>query len=141
MLTESITGAAPPPIQNLGEISVSIQGNKDRAGEELIIKDNSKSADKLSKEADKASLRSKEESKSSNKIDFSELASKIKDALKEENVSIEFSLDQETKRMILKVIDSETDEIIKQFPPEITLKIARIIANALESGQVANAKV
>lgn len=141
MLTESITGAAPPPIQNLGEISVSIQGNKEQAGEELIIKDNSKPVDKQGKEVDKTSLKSKEENKTSNKIDFSELASKIKDALKEENVVIEFSLDDDTKRMILKVIDSDTQEIIKQFPPEITLKIARIIANTLESGQVANAKV
>ena len=41
----------------------------------------------------------------------------------------------------MKIIDSKTQEIIRQYPPDITLKIARIVAQTLEQGQVTNAKV
>jgi len=43
--------------------------------------------------------------------------------------------------MIMQVIDSKTNEVIHQFPPEISLKIARIVANTLENWNFANAKV
>jgi len=58
--------------------------------------------------------------------------------MKEENLKIEFSKDEETKRMILKLIDKETQEVVHQYPPEITLKIARIVANTLEQGSLTN---
>ena len=72
---------------------------------------------------------------------FSELAAKLRTFLDQENLAIEFSRDKSTKKMIMKIIDSKTQEIIRQYPPDITLKIARIVAQTLEQGQVTNAKV
>jgi uncharacterized FlaG/YvyC family protein len=43
--------------------------------------------------------------------------------------------------MILKIIDQSTKEVVKQLPPEISLKIARIVSNSMESGQLANATI
>ena len=72
---------------------------------------------------------------------FNDLAEKIRTLINDDNLTIEFSLDKETKKMIMKVIDSNTKEVIKQYPPDITLKIARIVAGTLDQGQVTNAKV
>ncbi len=74
--------------------------------------------------------------------DFSELAEKLQRNFGDENVAFEITIDKETSKMILKLVDTKTDEVIRQFPPEITLKIARMIAAYENSnGQLANAKV
>jgi flagellar protein FlaG len=39
--------------------------------------------------------------------------------------SLRFSIDKETGRTIIKVIDRETDEVIRQIPPEYTMQILR----------------
>lgn len=83
---------------------------------------------------------SKEETKVQ-KPDFSEISSKIRSLLGDENVSIEFTQDKDTKKMIMRMIDSKTKEIIKQFPPEIALKVARIVANSVNGGYVTNATI
>lgn len=75
-------------------------------------------------------------------VDFRKISDKLHSMLGEDDLSVEFSLDKESKRMILKVIDTKTKETIQQFPPEVTLKIARTVANILgngKSGQVTNA--
>lgn len=72
--------------------------------------------------------------------DFSELSEMAQDALQDSNLAVEFSMDKSTKKMIMKLINSKTEEIVYQYPPEIALKIARIVANTLETGNVTNAK-
>lgn len=47
---------------------------------------------------------------------------------------LQFSLDDDGNRMIVKVIDSETDEVIRQIPPEEVLVIARHLKESLEGG-------
>lgn len=76
-----------------------------------------------------------------NPIDFSGISEKIQNLIGEKNLNIEFKMDKDTKRMIMRIVNSETKEVVKQFPPEVSLKIARIVANQLESGHVANATV
>ncbi len=73
--------------------------------------------------------------------DFTNLADKIRTFLDDEDLAIEFTRDKETNKMIMKIIDSETNEIIRQYPPDITLKIARIVAKSLEQGRVTNATI
>jgi len=77
----------------------------------------------------------------SQQANFNDLAKKIQSVLGEENLSIEFSLDKDSKKMIMKVIDENTKEIVQQIPPETALKIARIVANLLDSGKITDAKV
>jgi flagellar protein FlaG len=59
--------------------------------------------------------------------DFKDLSEKLSSILEDESLKIEFSLDKDTNKMILKLIDSKTKEVIQQYPPEIALKIARIV--------------
>jgi len=75
------------------------------------------------------------------KVDYSVLENGLKELLSDTNMSIEFSLDKESKQMIMRVVDEETDEVIKQFPTDLTLKIARIISQAIENGRITNVQV
>lgn len=75
------------------------------------------------------------------KADFSELGDKLKDIMKDTNNYLEFKFDKESNRMILRLIDNETKEVVQQFPAELALKIARIVSQMEGTGQIANAKV
>lgn len=50
-------------------------------------------------------------------------------AMKQANSSLEFSVDKETNRTIIKVVESKTGEVIRQFPSEEILAISRAIDN------------
>jgi flagellar protein FlaG len=79
--------------------------------------------------------------KPNSSVNYSELADNIKSLIGENNVSLEFKVDDSTKKLVLQIIDSNTKEVIQQVPPEIALKIARFVADQLGNGQVTNAKV
>jgi flagellar protein FlaG len=61
--------------------------------------------------------------------------------LKNNDLSIEFTMDKDINKMIMKLVDENTDETIKQFPPEIAIKIAKIVASTLGNGQLTDAKI
>lgn len=72
---------------------------------------------------------------------FEELNTRINTMLDNESLAMEFTKDEITDKMIIKIIDSKTNEVVQQLPPEVTLKVARIVANTLGNGQITNAKV
>lgn len=74
-------------------------------------------------------------------LNYNKIADKISGLLESSNLAIEFTKDKDTQKMIMKVYDSVTDEVIQQFPPETSLKIARIVASILEKGNFAETKV
>lgn len=41
---------------------------------------------------------------------------------------IQFAVDKESRRTIIKVVDPQTKEVIRQIPPEEALKISRMIS-------------
>lgn len=51
----------------------------------------------------------------------------VTEFIKPINSSIEFNLDEETGRTIVKVIDIETKDVIRQFPSEEMLSIAKAL--------------
>ena len=50
-------------------------------------------------------------------------------AMRLSNRSLEFSVDEESERVVVRLKDSETGELIRQFPSEETLAIARYLAD------------
>ena len=48
-------------------------------------------------------------------------------AMKQSNSNIEFSIDQDTKQTVIKVVESGTGDVIRQFPSEDVLSISREI--------------
>ncbi len=96
----------------------------DRRQSETLEKDNSFANEKLKKNNVE-----KEETK---KVDYNDLAESIKSLLDDKSIAIEFAKDKDSNQMIMKIINDQTKEVIRQFPAEISLKIARIVsANAV----------
>lgn len=73
--------------------------------------------------------------------DYTELSAKISKALGDSNLSIEYSLDKDSKQMVMKVVNNETKETVRQFPSEISIKLAKIAASVLDVGHLTNAKI
>ncbi|MBU1394709.1 MAG: flagellar protein FlaG [Gammaproteobacteria bacterium] len=48
-------------------------------------------------------------------------------ALQQSNKNLEFTVDTETKDPVVKLVDSETGDVIRQYPSEEALSIARAI--------------
>ena len=77
----------------------------------------------------------------SRKTDYKALAEKVKDLLGEKDIYVRFDKDKETKIMIMKFINKETKDVLKQFPAEVSIKIAKMIAQLTNAGAVTDAKV
>ena len=53
--------------------------------------------------------------------------------------NLEFTIDDESGRIVIKVIDSESKEVIRQIPPEEAVQLARTLEHATD-GTLLNAK-
>lgn len=53
----------------------------------------------------------------------------INQMLKQANKGVEFSMDESTEKRVIKVVDSATGDVIRQFPSEEALAITRAIDN------------
>jgi len=49
----------------------------------------------------------------------------INQAMQQSNQSLEFSVDTDANRTVVKMVDTSTGELIRQFPSEATLAISR----------------
>ncbi len=81
----------------------------------------------------------KDNSETPKTANFDALSEKLKEILSDETVDIKFDKDESTKQMIMRLVDKETKETIKQFPPEITIKIAKMVSDFFEHGAIADA--
>jgi len=54
----------------------------------------------------------------------------INQSMKQNNLNVEFSIDQDTKQSVIKVVESSTGQVIRQFPSEEILAVSRMIADA-----------
>lgn len=52
---------------------------------------------------------------------------KLNQAMQEANTGVEFSIDKDSKKPLIKVIDIKTGEMIKQFPSEEMIAISQSI--------------
>lgn len=60
-------------------------------------------------------------------IDTSAAINELVDALRTTSIGLRFELDEDTHRVITKVVDKETGELIRQMPTEEVLHVARAI--------------
>lgn len=56
--------------------------------------------------------------------------SQISDFVQNFQRDLKFSIDEESDRLVVKVVDSETQEVIRQIPSEESLRIARNLESA-----------
>ena len=54
-------------------------------------------------------------------------AEKINDTIKAFTTDLQFSVDKDTNRVIVKVLDKESGEVIRQIPPDEVISIAKAL--------------
>lgn len=59
------------------------------------------------------------------------LAKELNDAVKLFNTNISFSVDKDTGKTVIKVIDADTKEVLRQIPPDDALRVAAHIKELL----------
>jgi len=57
-------------------------------------------------------------------------------SLKNSNQNVQFSLDADTNKMVVRMVDAETGEVIRQVPSDAVLAIARSIDQYQQSHQL-----
>lgn len=62
-----------------------------------------------------------------NPAQLKEAVSKLNDYTQSISRKLSFSIEESTGRTVIKVYDAETDELIRQIPPEETLRLAEVI--------------
>ncbi len=67
----------------------------------------------------------------SNSQNLDNAVQQLNDYAQSINRSLEFNLDEDSGKMVVKVMDSETDELIRQIPSEEALRIAKQINEKL----------
>lgn len=86
---------------------------------------------KNAQEGAKQELLKSKDTKKEARVSYDEIGQQLKEFLGLNNITIEFSLDDKSSKMIMKIIDNQTNEVIKQFPPDLSLKIARIVSSSI----------
>lgn len=119
----AVNSIAKIDFTNLSDLKSQLESYR----ENVNLKMESKQAQDVAKEG----LNGKDTQKKDNKLSYEEIGEQLKDFLGLNNVSIEFSMDKSSSRMVMKIIDNQTKEIIKQFPPDLSLQIARIVSTTM----------
>jgi flagellar protein FlaG len=135
MIVNAVSELPAIIINNIYELSNEVDKNKKS---EIPVSDSRQNLS-LKKESDEFVIKSDKNDKK--QINYNELAKKLQNMLKNNDLSIEFTMDKDINKMIMKLVDENTDETIKQFPPEIAIKIAKIVASTLGNGQLTDAKI
>lgn len=60
------------------------------------------------------------------KADKAENIQKLQDVLTENNVTLKFRQDSDTKQLVVELVDDKTGEAIRQIPSQISLKLAAV---------------
>lgn len=87
--------------------------------------------DKLATNGNELTLKNQSQSDMSNS-DLTEIADKINELFQNENRTLQFNVDKDSGRTVIKIMDTATGEQIKQIPAEELLEISRKLASQLE---------
>lgn len=135
----SVSGATPISTHNYSEINDNrkmLKSLLNSTSSEVSDLSNSKNQ-KLDEALGKVSKKKDIDSK----INYQTLSEKIQELLEDNSLDVKFDKDKETQIMVLKFIDKETKDTIKQFPEEITIKIAKMVSYLVDHGAIADASV
>ena len=76
------------------------------------------------------------------KPDFNKLSERLQAIFNTPDTALRFSIDNDTKKIILKIVNSATNEVVQQIPSELTLQLSKFISSTLEQqGQVTDSTI
>jgi flagellar protein FlaG len=105
-------------------LSVHQPGNSrpsEDSAEPQKIQDRIKSEQPLQAESAKVL----KENKDQQKRQVQEAVAKLNDYIQSVQRDLEFNLDEDSGRVVVKVVDRSTNEVVRQIPEEVALKLAR----------------
>lgn len=97
-----------------------------------VEKENSVAAPVKEREIDKPDGLQQQREELSRRI--AEAIPKVRELMQKNQRSLDFEVAETENRIIITVIDKETEKVIRQIPPEDVLKIAEAIDQGLEQG-------
>ncbi len=77
----------------------------------------------------------KERDREPNRPDFTQVQSELQKLLPN-NTYAKINVDSSTRKLVVKIVDSRTDEVVRQLPSEESLKLAQLLSCRLEQGSV-----
>jgi flagellar protein FlaG len=84
-------------------------------------------ATQLAPEVDDATRQSEATASKLDRRTVEEATAKVQKAVAAMNSSLQFQVDKETDKLVIKVVDTTTKEVIKQIPPQEILEIAKAL--------------
>ena len=72
-----------------------------------------------------------EQGKPPDVVEVDRVVNELNELVQNTQRSLQFSVDQESGRTVIRVKDSETDEVIRQIPPEEALQLAQRFEESL----------
>ncbi|WP_321533249.1 flagellar protein FlaG [uncultured Desulfuromonas sp.] len=102
-------------IQAVGLTGVAQQSVPNKSSEDIEMSRKAKDYEAASEQASAAE---------SNKVQPEELLNQIKSLTEDGVYSVRFENDDEANRLVVKVVDSKTDEVIRQVPAEEVLSLS-----------------
>ncbi len=82
-----------------------------------------------------ASPAQEQPTESNSRVEMSNAVRSLNESVQNIQRGIEFSIDEESGRSVVKVVDRETGEVIRQLPSEDALAVSRQIKEFVESRQ------
>ena len=67
-------------------------------------------------------------------VDLASAVKELNEFAKQQELNLNFSVDETTGRTIIKIIDAKTEEIVRQFPPEEILDLAAKLEDMKSGG-------
>jgi flagellar protein FlaG len=126
------------PIQNTLSVPV-IQTSDIRTD---LANNKAKPEDSSSSSQQQAVSPKNESAPKKQKQDFNKLSERLQSIFNTPDTALRFSIDNDTKKIILKIVNSTTNEVVQQIPSELALQLSKFIASTLEQqGQVTDSTI
>jgi flagellar protein FlaG len=134
-----IQNQVPKIVPKNEQLSPELQNNSDTSQDQIETissRPQKKSTQEVILEVDKQ----KAIATANQKVDFSKVEQKLAASV-DNSVTMKFSFDKDSKELILQVLDADSKKVIRQFPSELAIQIARMVDEILEQGQVTDATI
>lgn len=99
----------------------SVANNMADGGIQATTPDPQKSGNAVKGETDIFSAKSQEQQRE----ELEQAVTKLNDYIQNVQRDLQFNVDDSSGRMVVKVVDRSTDEVVRQIPDELALKMAR----------------
>ncbi|TXT24212.1 MAG: flagellar protein FlaG [Gallionellaceae bacterium] len=118
------------PIQNISnpvQVSQSASGGARNA---VVVAPSKHAAGDMPPELPQAAAKQATEQQQLSSVQIKNVVDNINKALKQSARNLEFTVDTDTEKPVVKVVDTETGDVIRQIPSEEMLSITRAIDEA-----------